>query len=440
MFRAGRYNFPMLSSDQERQTSPTASTFFNYPLPSSRAKLYYAVAIGLVVWAAGYVLLLSKVLATAIFWLTYYAVDYSAGFVRRGLAGSIVSAFPAQYYFPVSYALMWGSVAFYCTGLAVVMWRIIYRGKRSERRLMTALAIPVLPFALTFAVFGPRPELYAGGCLLIFATSLTLLTTSRGVLLSAGAYGFAIAVLALFHEAIPLEFALGSVLATAVLATNLQPRMRALSMALAVLPGLAAMGAVVAFGRRDVAAELCARVPHGMVRDPWRVPAGRGADYLLGRYDSVSDYHDWVCERVIPFFGASFSAGVHSVAKLGFPILFGSFLHGLIVCMGTLWLIQFFTRVSGREFVQHIRVRLWVPVVAASFMIPVFASGTDWIRWWTVILINIAGVYLLFASGREGIETAVNKRDRKWFVVAVVLLGLIPLSAVNTYYTGWVTL
>lgn len=431
----------MLSSDQERQTSSTASAFFNYlPLPSNRAKLYYAVAIGLAVWAVGYVLLLSKVLATAIFWLTYYAVDYSAGFVRRGLAGSIVSAFPAQYYFPVSYALMWGSVAFYFIGLAVVMWRIMHRGQRSERRLMTALAIPVLPFALTFAVFGPRPELYAAGCLLIFATALTSLTTSRGVLLSAGAYGFAIALLALFHEAIPLEFALGSVLATAVLTTNLQPVTRTLSMALAVLPGLAAMGAVVVFGRRDVAAELCARVPHGMVRDPWRVPPGRGADYLLGRYDSLSDYHDWVCERVIPFFGASFSAGVHSVAKLGFPILLGSFLHGLIVCVGTLWLIQFFTRVSRREFVQHIRGGLWAPILAASFMIPVFASGTDWIRWWTVILINIAGVYLLFASGREGIEAAVSRSDRKWFVVVVVLLGLIPLSAVNTYYTGWVTL
>ena len=431
----------MLSADQERQRSEANSTFLSYlSMPSRRVKLYYAVAIGLVIWAVGYVLLLSKVIATAIFWLSYYAVDYSAGFVRRGLAGAIVSAFPDQYYFPASYVLMWGSFAFYMFGLAVVIWRIMYRGKRSERRLMTALVIPVLPFALTFAVFGPRPELYAAGCLLIFATALTRLDSGRSALLWAAAFGVAVAVLGLFHEAIPLEFALGAVLAITVLAGNLKPATRMLMMALAIVPGLAATGAVVLFGRRDVAAQLCARIPHGLIRDPWNVPEGRGMDYLLGRYESVSDYHDWVCERVIPFFGASFSAGVHTVTKLGAPILLASFFHGLIVCVGTLWLIRFFTRVRGRDFVRHIRGGLWVPIVAAVFMVPVFASGTDWIRWWTMILINIAGVYLLFASGRPEIETEVSRRDVKWFIAAVVVLGCIPLSAVNTYYTGWVTL
>ena len=431
----------MLSADEERQTSSETSTFANYlPMPSRRTKLYYAVAIGLAIWAVGYVLLLSKVIATAIFWLSYYAVDYSAGFVRRGLAGAIVSAFHERYYFTASYALMWGSFAFYCLSLAVVMWRVLYRGRRAERRLMTALLIPVLPFAVTFAVFGPRPELYAAGCLLLFATALTRFTTSRGALLSAGAFGVAIAVLALFHEAIPLEFTLGAVLAITVLAGNLTPAMRALGVSLAVLPGIAATGAVVAFGRRDITSALCARIPHAMVRDPWNVPDGRGVDYIMGRYESVSDYHDWVCERVIPFFGASFSAGVHTVAKLGLPVLLASFLHGVIVCAGTLWLIQFVSRVRGRDFVSQIHGGLWAPIIAACFMIPVFASGTDWIRWWTIILINIACVYLLFASGRREIETPVTRRDIKWFIVAVVLLALIPLSAVNTYYTGWVSL
>lgn len=431
----------MLPAEQELQNPESTSTFLNYlPMRSKRTKLYYAVAIGLVIWAVGYVLLLSNVIATAIFWLSYYAVDYSAGFVRRGLAGAIVSAFPEQYYFPVSYALMWGAFAFYSLGLAVVMWRIMRRGQRAERRLMTSLLIPVLPFALTFAVFGPRPELYAAGCLLIFATVLTHVTTTRATLLCASAFGISIAVLALFHEAIPLEFALGAVLATAVLAVGLTPAMRVLCASLAVLPGLVSTTAVVAFGRRDVASALCERIPHGMVRDPWNVPSGRGLDYLLGRYESVSDYHDWVCARVIPFFGADFSAGVHTVAKLGLPVLLASFLHGLIVCVGTLWLIAFFTRVRGRDFVRQIRGGLWAPIVAASFMIPVFASGTDWIRWWTIILINIAGVYLLFASGRHEIETPVTRRDIKWFIAVIVLLACIPLSAVNTYYTGWVTL
>lgn len=383
--------------------------------------------------------MLSEVIATAIYWLTYYAVDYSAGFVRRGLAGAIVSAFPARLYFPVSYALMWGSVAVYFLGLAVVMWQLLYRGERSERRLLTTLVIPVLPFAVTFALFGPRPELYAAGFLLTFATALTRIGTSKGTLLCSLAFGIVIAVLAFFHEAIPLEFSLGAVLAIAVLAGNQSPAKQALCIALTVLPGLAAASAVVALGRRDVESELCARVPHGMIRDPWKVPSDRAIDYLLGRYESVSDYHNWVCERVIPYFGADFSAGMHSVAKLGLPALFGSFIHGLIVCVGTLWLIRFFTRVSGREFVRRIRGGLWGPATAASLMVPIFASGADWIRWWTIILINVAGIYLLFASGREEIEAAVSKRDMKWFIVAVVVLACIPLSAVAGYFTDWVT-
>ena len=435
-----RYNLSMLSADEEQVASRATSTFFNYlPVNSKRAKLYLAVAIGLLIWAVGYVFVLSQVIATAIYWLTYYAVDYSAGFVRRGLAGQIVTVFPAQFYFPVSYALMWGSFAFYCLGLAVVMWRIMYRGRRAERRLLTALLIPVFPFALTFAVFGPRPELYAAGCLLIFATALTRVTTSKGTLWCAAAFGIVLATLALFHEAIPLEFALGSVLAIAVLAIHLKPATRSLCMALATVPGLVATTAVVKLGRRDATSELCARVPHGMVRDPWKVPNGRGLDYILGRYESVSDYHDWVCQRVIPYFGASFSAGVRSVVHLGLPALVGSFLHGLIVCCGTLWLIQFFTRVRGRDFVRQIRGGLWAPIVAASLMIPIFATGVDWIRWWTIILINIAGVYLLFSAGRKEIETPVTRRDVKWFITVLVLLACIPLSAVAGYFTQWVS-
>lgn len=431
--RSPGYTLTMLPVDQERHTPPL-------PIPPNRVKLYCAVAIGLVFWAVGYVFLVSKVLATAIFWMSYYAVDYSSGFVRRGLAGAIVSAFPAEYYFPMSYTMMWGAVVLYCIGLAAVAWRILDRGRLSERRVMICLLIPVLPFAITFALFGPRPELYAAGFLLIFATALTRVGSIRGRLGSSAGFGLAIAALGLFHEAIPLEFALGAVLAITVLSTGMKPATRALCVSLAVLPGLFVTAAVAVFGRRDVASELCERVPHGFIRDPWGVPGDRITDYLMGRYNSVSDYHDWVCERVIPFFGADFSAGVHTVMRLGLPILAASFLHGLIVCALTLWLINFFTRVPFREFIRNVRGGLWLPILAAGFMVPIFASGTDWIRWWTVILINIAGVYLVFASGRTEIETPVTRRDVTWFIVVLVLLALIPLSAVNTYYTGWVSL
>jgi hypothetical protein len=411
----------------------------NVDISPKRARAYRAVGIGLVLWTAGYIFLLAKVVPTAIYWLSYYAVDYESGFVRRGLAGTVVDFFGPENHFTVAYTLMWASFGLYCAALVLLMWHIRSRGNPSERRVVVTLLIPVLPFAVTFAIFGPRPELFAAAALIAFAILLSRRPNPRAAVLASVLYGGVITILAFVHEAIPIEFALGATLALSVLAPTLTTRLRALCLSLAAAPGLIATAIVATLGRRDVAPQLCQQVPEAMIDNALQVPPERLLDYALGRYESVADYQDWVCEHVIPYFSVSMSAGVQSVLNLGVGSLLAGFVHGLVVCLGTLWLIQYFTGVRWREFVGSIRSKPVIPLLALCLMVPIFATGVDWIRWWTIILINVAVVYLTFAADRQGIEKPVSGRTFRAFAVVLILLACLPLSAGPGYFTGWVT-
>ena len=398
---------------------------------------YSIVIAALVVWAAVTLWIAAFALPSAIYWISYYAVDYSFGFVRRGLGGTIVELFPQRSYFTVSHLLMWGAVVAFLGSLVMLARRILLSGRRSERRLLVAILLPALPFAVTFSVYGPRPELFGAAALVAFALAQRRLTTARDAAIASTVFGLTIATLALIHEAIPQEFALGAILAIAVLGPAMKSAHRWLCVALAVVPGVLTAAVVMAFGRRDLAEALCAQVPHHLMKNGYKVPADRLADYAFGRYQSLSDYHDWVCTYVIPYFGASFSAAVRSVFSLGVPVLMGGFLHGLLVCLATLWVIQFFTGVPIREFVRSIQMTPLAPALALAAMIPVFVTGQDWIRWWMVILINIATVYLTFAADRAALEKPVASRDVRSFVAVVVVLILLPLSAPAGYSSRW---
>lgn len=78
---------------------------------------------------------------------------------------------------------------------------------------MLALAIPVLPFALSYALYSPHPELFGMSALLAYILGLTRCQTLRATAYLSATYGSVTAVLALLHEAIPLQMALGAVLA-----------------------------------------------------------------------------------------------------------------------------------------------------------------------------------------------------------------------------------
>lgn len=427
-----------LTDSDLTESVPDTKEFLGYVAVSrKRARLYSCLIAVLVLWVAFYVWVVAIALPSAIYWLSYYAVDYSFGFVRRGLGGSVVALFPPQYYFPVSYLLMSASVVAFFGSLALLARWILVAGTPAERRLLVALLIPALPFAVTFALFGPRPELFGVATLVLFSLALTRVSTTKAAVIASAAFGAAIMVLTLVHEAIPQEFTLGAILAIAVLPAPMKAAHRWLCLLIALGPAALTAGAVLTFGHRNLGDELCDHVPHKMIRNSYQVPSDKVIDYITGRYQSRSDYHEWVCSYVMPYFNASFSAAIRSVLDLGIPVLIGGFLHGVFVCAVTVWVIRHFTGVRAAEFIDAITINKVVPLLGFAAMIPVFATGADWIRWWTIITINIATVYLAFAARRPEIESPVSRRDLKAFVAIVAIFIVVPLTAPAGYSSRW---
>ena len=400
-------------------------------------RFYRAVAIALALWSIAYVYAVVELIPNGIYWLSYYAMNYDAGFVRRGLAGAIVKLFPQGQYFAVSTALVIVPVVVYFGALLALMRHVLKRGQKSERRVVVALLIPVLPCSVSFALLGPRPESAAAGALILFGIALSRVSSVRGAIVSSACYGLFIAVMAFVHEAIPLEFALGSVLAIMVIAPVERAFSRWLSLAVAAGPGLLATAIVSVLGRRDTTTKICSELPHATMRNTFTVPPEKMLDYMSGRYHSVSDYHDWVCANILTAFDQGISTGMHAVWAVGLPQLAAGFVHGLLVCIGTLLLISYSTGVPLRNFRRGLRGGLLVPAAALALMIPVFATGVDWIRWWSIILINVASIYLLFAADQPEIEAPVSKRQLRILFAVGILLALVPFSGPASYATGF---
>ena len=162
--------------------------------------MYVLVSIWLAVWAVLHLYFVAAVFSNAILFLSYYAANYEFGFVRRGLAGEIIRIFPAAHYFTAAYTVVWASTVVWLIALGALVWLIVSTGARSERRLMLALAVPVLPFAFSYAVYNPHPELLGMTALLAFSISLTRVQSPRSRIVLSALYGIAIAVLALMHK------------------------------------------------------------------------------------------------------------------------------------------------------------------------------------------------------------------------------------------------
>lgn len=427
-----------LTVGEVEEPRPVTTDFLKYvPVSRRRARLYSVLIGVLVLWFAFTLWVVAVAFPSAIYWISYYAVDYSFGFVRRGLGGSIVALFPDSQYFVVSYVLMWASVVAYFGSLALLARYVLTAGPRSERRLLVALLLPALPFAVTFALYGPRPELFGAAALIVFSLALTRLSATRAAVAASAAFGVVIMVLTLVHEAIPQEFTLGAILAISVLGPPMRSAYRWLCVMVALGPAAVTTAVVMAFGHRDLADRLCAHLPHGLIKNSFQVPPDKVIDYMFGRHQSLSDYHDWVCSYVIPYFGASFSAAIRSVTDLGLPVLIGGFLHGLLVLVATVSVIRYFTGVRAAEFIDAIQITKALPLLGLAAMIPVFATGADWIRWWTIILINIATVYLAFAATRPEIERPVSRRDLRALIAIVAVFILVPLTAPAGYSSRW---
>jgi hypothetical protein len=406
-------------------------------LVGKRARVHIFVSIWLVAWCVFHMCFQRAIFSNDLLWLQYYSVNYEFGFVRRGLGGELIRIFPASQFLTASFAMLWASIIVWLIAVAVLMWRVVSSGARSERRMMLALAVPVLPFAFSYATCSPHPELFAMTALLAFGVLLTRIHTARSQLILSAAYGVLIAVLAFVHEAIPLEFALGAILAIFVLPKDATLRTQQTCTVLAVAPGILSILLIAGLGHQDIASQLCAQIPHETVENPWAVSTTpqRALDYMLGHIDSRVDYHDWVCQQVIPTFNCSLIDDLPAVAQWGFLPLFGAFILGLLYFVGTICVIRYLSGVPVRAFVGELRGNLLLPLVGAVLVIPLFVAGVDWTRWWVLIAFDVAVVYILCAIARPEIEQAPSRTNVLVFACVVVVLAVIPTGTFNNVGT-----
>lgn len=403
------------------------------PVTGNRARIYAFAAIWLAIWAITHIVIVATVFPNAIFWLTYYLANYQFGFIRRGLGGELIRMFPAAHYFTAAYTLMWTSVAVWLAALAVLMRFVLFAGTRSERKVLLALAVPVLPFAFFYAVYSPRPELFGMTALLAFGIALAKAQTPRARMVFSALHGATMALLALMHEAIPLELALGAILVVLVLSKDAVPAAQRICTALAVGPGIGSVLMVAVLAQRNIGQQICAQIPHGMIEDPWAVSTSpQGAvDYVLGHLESRSDYHDWACRNAVPILDADPLAAIRMVSNFGFGHLFGAFVLGLLFFAGTIWAIRYFSGVPVSVFAGELRGHVALPILATGLLIPLFLTGVDWTRWWVLMTFDVAIVYLLYAIGRPEIAQAPSRRNVLVFMVVVMALAVIPTGAAS---------
>src|SRR5262249_37086433 len=144
-----------------------------------RPTLYVGIAVAVAIWTAAVLCFAINIVPLDVYWMSYYAVDYTFGFVRRGLAGELVGLVPGHY-FAAALGMRWLSTAVYVCGLALVMGVVVVARRRSERRLMVAMLIPLLPFGIPFAAYSARPDLFGAAALAVFTVALAFVR-SRAV-------------------------------------------------------------------------------------------------------------------------------------------------------------------------------------------------------------------------------------------------------------------
>jgi len=397
---------------------------------SARQVAYVGIAVAIAMWSTVVLLFAINILPIDVYWMSYYAVDYTFGFVRRGLAGELVGLVPGHY-FAATLGLRWLSTAIYLCGLALVMGVVLVGRRRSERRLMVALLIPLLPFGIPFAAYSARPDLFGAAALTVFAVALAFSRSRAFALAWCTAYGLVIAALTLVHEAIGMQFAMGAVLAIVVLGGTLGAARRR-GVLLAVAPGVLTALGVAAFGRDDIAPQLCSAVPHHPIPDPWASITSLPTlvQYVFGAQQSQTDYHDWVCRNVMPIYDYEVVDAMRTVANIGMIGLTVSLVLGVAAFAATIYGISGVSGVPLRAFVDELRGSMAWVAAGLVLIIPVFLTGFDWTRWLIIVSFDVAIVYIVFAARRPEIDRPPTSNQLRLFLFLVLVLVLIPIGTV----------
>ncbi|WP_179473509.1 hypothetical protein [Mycolicibacterium vinylchloridicum] len=392
-----------------------------------RRGFFITFTVLLAVWAAVLLTIALTVIPDG-YWYSYFAIDYTVGFIRRGLAGEILGLFGSAHYFGGLAVLRWVPTVFFVLGLAAVAWSVALRSGRSQRRRLLALLIPVLPFGFAFGLFSARTDLLGGAALAVFAVVLTRVTTTRATLIASAVYGATLAVLTLIHEATPFLFGLGVLAALTVLADRLCARGFRASVVLSLGPAVVVAMALAAFGRRKVSPQLCELVQHGPMNHPL---AGKPTiGQLLSGFHYYVDYHDWFCRAFLPLFDMTFSEGVRFVGSIGVVALAGSTIYGIATLIISMLSIGHVSGVPVGRFTAVLRSRPLAMLIGVVMILPVFATGVDWVRWWVVIAFDLGIVFLLYTRDQPEIDEPPTRRTLVVFAVGAILLAVIPIGII----------
>jgi hypothetical protein len=406
--------------------TPTHSTDI-----SRAGKRGYAIAgLLLVLWASALTLIAVTVVPDG-YWFSYYSVDYTLGFVRRGLAGELVDLVPGDEYFTSLRILRWFPTVVFVLGLAVVAWTVAVSSGRSERRLMMALLIPVLPFGFAFALFSARPDLFGASALAGFAVALKFSRTERSTLIACVVYGGITAVLTLTHEAIPFLFGLGALVSLTVLARQDRKKTLRLGAILAIGPGLVTALAVAVLGRRGLSSQFCELVPHGPMNHPLAGEPSLGE--LLRGFRFNVDYHDWLCRNILPLYDQTFTDGARFVASIGVIALTASAAFGIALFAVSILAISHVSGVPFSRMRSLLRNRIVWVLIGFALIVPIFVTGVDWIRWWVMITFDVGIVFLLFASSEQESGLPPTRRTRVVFACGAILLAVLPVGIIPVF-------
>lgn len=397
---------------------------------TSRRRLYIVIAVLLAVWAA-ILLALNLTVIPDTYWYSYYAIDYTVGFVRRGLAGELVGLIPGDDVFLKHRIGRWVSSGAFWIALGVLAWWMAVRSGRSERRLQMALLIIVLPFGYAFGLLQAGATLFGGTAVILFGVFVAGAKSARAVLIASAVFGLVSIPLVLVHEAIPLLFGLGVIAVLVVVANQLDRKAVWACAVLAIGPALVAALLVAALGKHGVGEQLCALIPHAQVNNPLAGKPTLGQ--LLNGYRYYDDYHDWACRNITTFYDRDFMAGIRYVGRLGVAGMIVNTVYGVGVLVITVVVIAAVSGVAPRRLWELLR-REWL-LVAFGFVltIPVFMTGVDWVRWWVSISLDIGITYLLYASRQPEVDVAPTRRSTRAFVVSVIALTLVPVGIVPAF-------
>ncbi|MCX2930189.1 hypothetical protein ORI20_07880 [Mycobacterium sp. CVI_P3] len=392
-----------------------------------RRGFFVTFTVLLVVWAAVLLTIALTVIPDG-YWYSYFVIDYSVGFIRRGLAGEILGLFPREHYFGALAVLRWIPTVAFALGLAAVAWSVAVSSGRSQRRRLLALLIPVLPFGFAFGLFSARTDLLGGAALIGLAVALTRVSTARATVISSAVYGSVLAVLTLIHEATPFLFGLGVLAALTVLADRLDARAFRASAALALGPGIVVAMTLAAFGKQGVSAQLCQLVQHGPMDHPLAGKPSIGQ--LLSGFHYYVDYHDWFCRAFLPLFDMTFVEGLRFVGSIGVVALAGSTVYGIATLVISMLAIGHVAGVPVRRFRDALRRRPLAMLIGLVLILPVFATGVDWVRWWVIIAFDVGIVFLLYTRNQPEVDQPPTRRTLAVFAVGAILLAVIPIGII----------